>query len=852
MKSDKEGKGSPYEQWRRTGIVNLAIVSVCAAALLASLLAAVEGGGGSSVDGAVILLESDCTTTSRVNLALHLAINLLSTGILASSNFYMQVLSAPSRKEVDRAHAQFKSVDIGIPSVKNIRFISHFKRVCWVILLLSSFPLHLLFNSAVFETGYKGRYWNMTIASASFIEGAPFYAPGASLAPAGAPSPAYQYVKYSDEDYNHYTGLTGWGYGTPVSLEEYWNSTSSPRLELQATATDASSWTRLEPQDCMAEYLSCNARNEYSDVVLIVNSTTHSNGWARSAVFDFAAQSNLSTIWDHQVPPNGKNSLWYSTRCSVHRDTHIDTTTTCTHDCLTLLGIDRFTSSNAWNLTATTPSLSTWTIEFRPDELNVPATEGSIYGFNATLNTLQVDYCLARPLSKKCKVGVANPLLVIVLSCVVLKIAVCTIVVQNLQHVSLVTPGDAMESFISKPDPKTEGLGTLDIVDSERLEFGVRKPWKPAGGDSSEIELTPMIRARRWQTKPRSLIRIIPRAAWTRTYCLLFVAIVFVMFCMILAITNTSKSILDLPFGHSDENLTMSLAGSYVSCLLIANAPQMLLSTCYFSYNTFFTRLAVETEWNSFSLRYQPLRVSYPLGDQTSKYRLQLPYKYSVPLLAMSILLHWLVSNTIYIFITEGGYWDTYDNVDGASANLGVSADAMVALGYSPPAIVVVFIVSVVMSIFPMAWSLRKVKGDMVSGGTNSLVISAACHAAVPSVASSACHKRRTSRDRNSPKDGDCEGSKNDFLADDEEEYTKGGGRGGRGGGEEEEEEWQENREAAALLQLSRSKIKWGSVPLPSELASYMVTEGDEPVRHLTFGGLDQDVQQPLNGELYA
>jgi hypothetical protein len=92
------------------------------------------------------------------------------------------------------------------------------------------------------------------------------------------------------------------------------------------------------------------------------------------------------------------------------------------------------------------------------------------------------------------------------------------------------------------------------------------------------------------------------------------------------------------PFGHSDRNLTLYLGASYLGSLLLANGPQLILSLCYFSYNTFFTRLAVEMEWNSFSLKYQPLRVSYPMGEQISRYRLQLPYRYSVPLLVLSIL----------------------------------------------------------------------------------------------------------------------------------------------------------------------------------------------------------------------
>lgn len=42
-------------------------------------------------------------------------------------------------------------------------------------------------------------------------------------------------------------------------------------------------------------------------------------------------------------------------------------------------------------------------------------------------------------------------------------------------------------------------------------------------------------------------------------------------------------------------------------------------------------------------------------GDQYSTYRLQLPYKYSIPLIISSIALHWMLSNTVYLFISEGG-----------------------------------------------------------------------------------------------------------------------------------------------------------------------------------------------------
>ncbi len=58
----------------------------------------------------------------------------------------------------------------------------------------------------------------------------------------------------------------------------------------------------------------------------------------------------------------------------------------------------------------------------------------------------------------------------------------------------------------------------------------------------------------------------------------------------------------------------------------------------------------------------------------------------------------------------------------------GVSENDLVAIGYSPPAILTLFIVCTLLATLPFLLSLRKLEGNMVTGGCNSLVISAACH----------------------------------------------------------------------------------------------------------------------------
>jgi hypothetical protein len=91
-----------------------------------------------------VLFEGDCDRVKRLNTALHILINVLSTILLSGSNYCMQCLSAPTRKEVDKAHARGTWLDIGVPSLRNVRHLSRLRIALWVLFGLTSLPLHLL------------------------------------------------------------------------------------------------------------------------------------------------------------------------------------------------------------------------------------------------------------------------------------------------------------------------------------------------------------------------------------------------------------------------------------------------------------------------------------------------------------------------------------------------------------------------------------------------------------------------------------------------------------------------------------------------------------------------------------
>lgn len=65
--------------------------------------------------------------------------------------------------------------------------------------------------------------------------------------------------------------------------------------------------------------------------------------------------------------------------------------------------------------------------------------------------------------------------------------------------------------------------------------------------------------------------------------------------------------------------------------IIIANSPQLLLSFLYLTYNGLFSCMLLADEWNDYAHSRKPLRVTQPSGNQRSTYRLQLPYRYSIP-----------------------------------------------------------------------------------------------------------------------------------------------------------------------------------------------------------------------------
>lgn len=129
---------------RRTALAAHQSISVLVLILNLTFTIAAWRELGTTVNGFRTIYEGNCDNARRLNSILHLVINALSTLLLGSSNFCMQLLIAPTRKEVDHAHTQGTWMDIGIPSIRNFWRVKLQRQVGWLLLALSSGTLHLL------------------------------------------------------------------------------------------------------------------------------------------------------------------------------------------------------------------------------------------------------------------------------------------------------------------------------------------------------------------------------------------------------------------------------------------------------------------------------------------------------------------------------------------------------------------------------------------------------------------------------------------------------------------------------------------------------------------------------------
>ncbi|KAF4479188.1 hypothetical protein CGGC5_v012111 [Colletotrichum fructicola Nara gc5] len=238
------------------------------------------------------------------------------------------------------------------------------------------------------------------------------------------------------------------------------------------------------------------------------------------------------------------------------------------------------------------------------------------------------------------------------------------------------------------------------------------------------------LESRHWVKKQQLRVMAIPRGVWVGTYGVLLIGIIAAAVCLWQQLSSgTSLRGIKLNVDEASSFLYPVMGPSpFLSSVVIANIPQLFLSFWYLTYNSLITRLEMSQEWALLSVDYQPLRVTQPRGLQTSTYRLQLPYKYSIPMIILSAIGHWLLSNAVFIIVSQGSYYVDGDGIGSSSDPTSLSSDAVVSIGTASLPVLVLTILGLIALLLPILLSRRVLPGYMPIVGSNSLAISAACH----------------------------------------------------------------------------------------------------------------------------
>jgi hypothetical protein len=131
-------------------------------------------------------------------------------------------------------------------------------------------------------------------------------------------------------------------------------------------------------------------------------------------------------------------------------------------------------------------------------------------------------------------------------------------------------------------------------------------------------------------------------------------------------------------------------------------------------------------EWSKYSTKYAGLRTSWAQGQQRSTLLLQLPYHYAIPFMVLSLLLHWMISSSLF-FVKARVFVHGVEQVYTGGDNRGNKT--FETLGYSPIAIIVSMFLAAVMMAAVLGHARRRYRPGMPFAAACSAAISAACHA---------------------------------------------------------------------------------------------------------------------------
>ncbi|KAL0263645.1 hypothetical protein SLS55_002626 [Diplodia seriata] len=612
-------------------------------------------------DGIGTLLEGSCAHVKSSSRWIHLVINVLSTVLLSCSNYCMQVLASPTRDELVKAHNRRFWLHIGVPNLRNLLYIGKDRRNLFLLLAVSSIPLHLLFNSVVFANIQANEY-QVIPATPDFLDGATYKTAG--LVP------------------EHIWTRNSTGDQVPVDVGNYTRSLVANATELRDKILRREiKYENMTAEWCVKNYAQ-QFLSSYGNVLVIQDEIDFKGFEGRNTAF-----GSFSCVLDGIQQKQGDSATSCLTSIPFHSAPDV---------------------FPAWDWQCPPP----WQDNCTQVDYDVLESQPNWAPYGSPAR-----YCLAEVVDEHCRLQFSFAIAGAVIACNIIKTLCMGYIVWKYRQTFLATIGDAIASFLDEPDPETK-----DRCLYSRPVF--EKEWEWMRHNELRDPKAVAVEPERYSSRRPFWGRAVSKTRWFATYFMYAVA-------LIIGAVSIKKTLTGMPteigalwrtgFGDLLGNnlISGSVGNSVLGSVLLANLPQALLSYLYLLFNALYTCMLLTREYTQYLHHRKPLRVTSPTGRQRSTYWLHLPYRYSIPLLVASGLLHWLASQSLFLVqvtvLAEG------DRDPAAARQISTC-------GYSPVAIIMTVVVGSVIVLGGLGLALRRYPAGMPLASSCSATISAACH----------------------------------------------------------------------------------------------------------------------------
>jgi hypothetical protein len=362
------------------------------------------------IEGSIgTLFEGNCANARKLDAGIHFLVNFLSTLLLGASNYCMQVLNAPSRQELVRSHAQRYWLHIGVPGLRNLMHIGRDRAIIWILLFLSSVPLHLFFNSVAF----------INLQANDYI------------------------VIPTTEDW-----LNGGEYDTSGFIDVSTTLAHSITSTIDSYRPNLTEVISLSNNSTMEKYKNIE---ETADCFGIYNNQYLSNIGNVYLVQEKPTVWRDPDIWYAEV--NGTTSVTWINRALTMKernwgDTQVWERQQETDYSFPFLSSPGLYPSNGWQCAS--HQIKRCDVD---NNLEVPRDRSKWEPYESPIK-----YCVVEQVEERCKLQFSFPIAILVIASNLIKaICMALMLLAYRNHVALVTLGDAVAHFLDQPDPETRG-----------------------------------------------------------------------------------------------------------------------------------------------------------------------------------------------------------------------------------------------------------------------------------------------------------------------------------------------------------------------------------------------------------